>query len=62
MWKWGEDDSIWVNVLGCHDHVILHAALETKCPYISVRGSSAYEVKYVDLELPARRFVLDDYR
>ena len=62
MWKWGEGDSIWTNVLGCHDHVILHATLDTKCPYISVTSSSAYTVKYADLQLKERRFVLDDYR
>jgi len=62
MWKWGESDSIWVNVLGCHDHVILHATLDAKCPYMSFRGSSAYTVKYADLERQERRFVLDDYR
>ncbi|MGA2975250.1 MAG: metallophosphoesterase [Spirochaetia bacterium] len=62
MWKWGDGDSIWVDALGCHDHVILYATLETKCPYLSVQGSSAYAVKYADLELKERRFVLDDYR
>ncbi|MGA2480072.1 MAG: metallophosphoesterase [Spirochaetia bacterium] len=62
MWKWGDTDSIWIDALGCHDHVILYATLETKCPYISIRGSFAYTVKYADLELKERRFVLDDYR
>jgi hypothetical protein len=62
MWNWGEQDSIWIDALGCHDHVILYATLETKCPYVSVRGSFAYTVKYADLELKSRKFVLDDYR
>ena len=63
MWKWGEDDSIWIDALGCHDHVILHATLEKKCPYLSVKSTAAgYTVKYADLGLPQRRFVLDDYR
>jgi hypothetical protein len=62
MWKWGEDDSVWIDALGCHDHVILYATLDKKCPYLSVHGSSAYTVKYADLELKERRFVLDDYR
>ncbi len=62
MWKWGEEDSIWIDALGCHDHVILYATLDRKCPYLSVHGSSAYTVKYADLELKERRFVLDDYR
>jgi hypothetical protein len=60
MWKWGEEDSIWIDALGCHDHVILYATLDTKCPYISVHGSSAYTVKYAALELKERRFVLDN--
>ena len=62
MWKWGEEDSIWIDALGCHDHVILYATLDTKCPYLSVQGSSGYKVKYADLGLKERHFVLDDYR
>ncbi len=60
MWKWGEEDSIWIDALGCHDHVILYATLDTRCPYVSVHGSSAYEVKHADLDLKQRRFVLDN--
>jgi len=60
MWKWGEEDSIWIDALGCHDHVILYATLDTKCPYVSVHGSSAYKVKYADLGLKERHFVLDN--
>ena len=60
MWKWGEEDSIWIDALGCHDHVILYATLDTRCPYVSIHGSSAYKVKYADLELKQRRFVLDN--
>jgi len=62
MWKWGEEDSIWIDALGTHDHVILYATLDGKCPYVSVRGSPGYRVKYADLQLPQRRFVLDDYK
>jgi len=36
--------------------------LDGKCPYVSVRGSPGYRVKYADLQLPQRRFVLDDYK
>ena len=61
MWKWGEEDSIWIDALGCHDHVILYATLDTKCPYLSVQGASRYKVKYADLGLKERHFVLDDY-
>lgn len=62
MWKWGEEDSIWVNPMGISHHVILYDTLETKCPYISAKGSFAYTVRYADLALTPRRFVLDDYR
>jgi hypothetical protein len=60
MWKWGEQDSIWIDALGCHDHVILYATLETKCPYVSIHGSPPYTVKYADLAIKARHFVLDN--
>jgi hypothetical protein len=62
MWKWGEEDSIWIDALGTRHHVILYDTLETKCPYISVKGSLTYTVKYADLALAPRRFVLDDYK
>jgi hypothetical protein len=62
MWKWGDSDSIWIDILGTHDHVILYDTLETKCPYLSVKNSFKYEVKYADLKLKARRYVMDDYR
>jgi predicted phosphodiesterase len=62
MWIWGDEDSIWIDALGTHNHVILYDTLETKCPYISVRGSFDYQVKYADLELKQRRYVMDDYR
>ncbi|HUI73266.1 MAG TPA: metallophosphoesterase [Spirochaetia bacterium] len=62
MWKWGEQDSIWIDALGTRHHVILYDTLETKCPYISVKGSFTYKVKYADLAIAPRRFVLDDYR
>ena len=61
LYKWGGDDSIWINVLGAHDYVIICNNLPTKCPYLSFDGSSDYEVKYADLKLKKRRFVLDDY-
>jgi hypothetical protein len=60
MWKWGDQDSIWIDALGCHDHVILYATLDTKCPYVSILGSSAYTVKYADLGIKERHFVLDN--
>ena len=62
MWNWGDDDSIWVNPMGTPNHVILYDTLETRCPYVSVKGSFAYKVKYAELAIAPRRFVLDDYR
>ncbi|MGO9411470.1 MAG: metallophosphoesterase [Spirochaetia bacterium] len=62
MWKWGEEDSIWIDALGTRHHVILYDTLETKCPYISVKGSFNYTVKYADLAIAPRHFVLDDYQ
>ncbi len=62
MWKWGEDDSIWIDALGTRNHVILYDTLPEKCPYLSVKGASGYTVKYADLAIAPRRFVLDDYR
>ena len=61
MWKWGDQDSIWIDALGARNHVILYDTLETKCPYLSVKGGP-YAVKYADLGIIPRRFVLDDYR
>ena len=61
MWKWGGDDSVWINPAGTKNHVILYSNLPKKCPYLSFRASSKYEVKYANLKLTARRFVLDDY-
>ena len=62
LWNLGEEDSIWIDVLGTRNHVILYDTLETRCPYISVKGSFIYSVKYADLAIAPRRFVLDDYR
>lgn len=61
MWNWGGDDSIWINPLGTKNHIILYNNLPKKCPYLSFNGSSEYEVKYADLKIKKRRFVLDDY-
>jgi hypothetical protein len=64
MWKWGAQDSIWIDPLGAHDHVILVSSHPTICPYISVKGGAkqaSYEVKYADLRLEERHFVMDNY-
>jgi len=61
MWKWGGNDSIWVNILRTHDYVILYSGVEKICPYISVKNSFKYTIKYANLKLKKRKFVLDDY-
>ena len=61
MWKWGGNDSVWVDVLKTHDYVILYSGAEKICPYISVKNSFKYEIKYANLKIKKRRFVLDDY-
>jgi predicted phosphodiesterase len=59
MWKWGGDDSIWINPLQTHDHVILYSGAETICPFLSVCGSFEYSVCHANLQLKKKRFVLD---
>jgi len=61
MWKWGGDDSVWINPAGTQNHVILYSNLPKKCPYLSFDGTMQYTVRYADLRLAVRRFVLDDY-
>ncbi len=61
MWKWGGDDSIWIDILRTHDHIILYSGAHKICPYISVKNSFQYEVKYANLKLKERKFVLDNY-
>ncbi|MEW5817941.1 MAG: metallophosphoesterase, partial [Spirochaetota bacterium] len=61
MWKWGGQDSIWINPAGSRDHVILYSNRASICPYLSFTHSFKYEIKYADLRLRIRRFVLDDY-
>ncbi len=59
--KWGGADSIWVNMLNCHDHVVLLSNQEKICPYLSFTGSSDYEIKNANLKIKKRKFVMDDY-
>jgi len=61
MWKWGGNDSIWRDGLRTHDYVILYSGAQKICPYISIKNSFEYEVKYANLKLKERRFVMDDY-
>lgn len=61
MWKWGGDVSVWVDPLQTHDHIILYSGAEKICPYISVKNSFKYEIKYANLKIKKSRFVLGDY-
>lgn len=50
FWKLGDNDSIWIDLLGCHDHIIIYSNMENICPFISIKGSAPYQVKYVKKE------------
>jgi len=61
MWNWGGNDSIWINILRTHDYVILYSGSEKICPYILIKNSFKYTIKYANLKIKKRKFVLDDY-
>ncbi|MBU3916576.1 metallophosphoesterase [bacterium] len=58
MWKWGRDDSIWVDVLGTKNHAILYSNLETKCTYISIKNSPKYTIREAKLKIKKQKFLL----
>lgn len=60
LWKCGGENTVWVNPLQTHDHVILYCGVENVCPYISVKNSFEYEIKYANLKLKKSRFFLRD--
>lgn len=59
FWKWGNNDSVWENILNCKNHTILYSNLTTKCPYIVFENSKRYKVKYA--ELNTKEFTNMDY-
>jgi hypothetical protein len=59
MFHWGGDDTIWINPLQTQNHVILYSGAEHICPYIAVRKSDGYTIKYANLKIRKKRFVLD---
>lgn len=61
MWKWGRDDSVWVDPLGAHDHVILYSNLEQKATYISVNNSPKYKIINAKLRVAKQKFLLGNY-
>ncbi len=61
MWKWGRDDSVWVDPLGAQNHVILYSNLEQKSTYISFNNSSKYRIRNAKLRIKKQKFLLGDY-
>ena len=61
MWKWGRDDSVWVDPLGTKNHVILYSNLEQKASYISFNNSSKYQIKNAKIRVKKQKFLLGNY-
>ncbi|MBU2512486.1 metallophosphoesterase [bacterium] len=61
MWKWGRDDSVWVDPLGAHNHVILYSNLEQKSTYISFNNTPKYHIRNAKLRVKKQKFLLGDY-
>lgn len=61
LWKWGSEDTVWVNPVQTHDHVILYCGAQEICPYISVKQTFKYEIKYANLKLRKSQFVLGNF-
>jgi hypothetical protein len=61
MWKWGRDDSVWVDPLGTLNHVILYSNLENKATYIRFNNSPKYEIVEAKLRVKKQKFLLGDY-
>jgi calcineurin-like phosphoesterase family protein len=60
MWKWGRDDSVWVDPLGAKNHVILYSNLEGKCTYMSFGNSPKYKIRNAKLRIKKQKFLLGD--
>lgn len=60
MWKWGNDESIWVDILDSKDHVILYSNLVSKATYLSFDNSPHYEIKHANLKLQKQKYLLGD--
>ncbi|MFW6138043.1 MAG: metallophosphoesterase [Spirochaetota bacterium] len=59
IWHSGGKDSVWVEPLQIHDYVILYSGAQNVCHYISIRRSKRYCIKYANLKLKKKRFVLE---
>ena len=61
MWKWGRDDSVWVDPVGAKNHVILYSNLEQKSTYLSFKNSSKYKIRNAKLRIKKQKFLLGNY-
>ncbi len=60
MWKWGTDDSVWVDILDSTNHVILYSNLQSKATYISLNNSPKYEIRHANLKQQKQKYLLGD--
>lgn len=61
MWKWGRDDSVWVDPLGAQNHVILYSNLEQKATYLSFNNSPKFQIRNAKLRIKKQKFLLGDF-
>lgn len=60
MWKWGTDDSVWVDILNTQNHVILYSNLVGKATYLRFRNSPRYEIRHASLKQKKQKYLLGD--
>jgi hypothetical protein len=57
----GGGDSIWFNIMGVQNHIILISSMPDKCPMIKFSaGKKQHELLYADLKLEKSKFFLGD--
>jgi len=60
MWKWGTDDSVWVDILDSTNHVILYSNLQDKATYLHFKNRPKYEIKHANLKKKKQKYLLGD--
>ncbi|MBT4643906.1 MAG: metallophosphoesterase [Deltaproteobacteria bacterium] len=60
MWKWGTDDSVWVDILDSKNHVILYSNLVDKSTYLTFNNSLEYKIRHADLKQKKQKYLLGD--
>ncbi|MFH2131098.1 MAG: metallophosphoesterase [bacterium] len=60
MWKWGTDDSVWIDILDSKNHVILYSNLVDKCTYLTFKNSAKYQIRHANLKQQKQRFLLGE--